>query len=157
MDKETEEMLNAGHQEVHIGEPKIDWNQWHKPIQESVRAFDASTTAALCKRLGISFSYTDDGMNVTDLRDWVEDVCEGLVSWFTSGNRYEAPNVNTYREEDTGILVGEIQLHAPCDDEDSDILLDPIIQVKLRKTSPTDDSPNPWWFDISFILASQTF
>ena len=155
MDKETEEMLNGGHQEVHIGEPKIDWNQWHKPIQESVRAFDIGTTVSLCKRLGITFSYDDDGMNQSDLRNWVEDVCEGLVSWFTTGNRYEATGVNTYREEDTGILVGEIQLHASCDDDDE--MINPTIQIKLRKTTPTDDDPNPWWFDISFILASQMF
>lgn len=155
MDKATKEILNAGHQEVHIDEPKIDWNMWHKPIQESVRAFDVGTTASLCKRLGITFSYQDDGMNLPDLRNWVEDVCEGLVSWFTTGNRYEASNVNTYREEDTGILVGEIQLHAPRDDDDE--ILNPIIQIKLRKTSPTDEDPNPWWFDISFILATQIF
>lgn len=156
MDKETEEMLNGGHQEVHIGEPKIDWNQWHRPIQESVRAFDVGTTVSLCKRLGITFSYDDDGMNQSDLRNWVEDVCEGLVSWFTTGNRYEATGVNTYREEDTGILVGEIQLHAPCDDDD-DEMINPTIQIKLRKTTPTDVNPDPWWFDISFILASQMF
>ena len=155
MDKATKEILNAGHQEVHIGEPKIDWNMWHKPIQESVRAFDVGTTASLCKRLDITFSYQDDGMNLPDLRNWVENVCEGLVSWFTTGNRYEASNVNTYREEDTGILVGEIQLHAPCDDDDE--MLNPIIQIKLRKTSPADEDSNPWWFDISFILASQIF
>lgn len=156
MDRLTEKNPNTEQVDVAYAEPKIDWNQWHKPIQESLRAFDVSTTAAICKRLGITFSCSDYSMNVTCLRDWVEDVCEGLAAWHITGNHYKATNVNTYCEEDTGILVGEIQLHSSIDAED-DVILSPIIQVKLRKMLPTDENPNPWWFDISFILASQVF
>lgn len=131
----------------------IDWNVWHAVIKDSVRAFDVETTAAVCKKLGITYFSDDESVYAPDLRNWIEDICEKLIEWEVNGKGIVEEHVNAYKEDDTGIKVAE--LHLRNSDVDDELMVDPNIVIKLRETTNPDTKKKEPYFEIYFEIVGQ--
>ncbi len=132
----------------------IDWNIWHNIIKDSVRAFDVETTAAVCKKLGITYFSDDELVYASDLRNWIEDICEKLIEWEVNDKGVVEDHVNAYKEDDTGIKVAELHLHN--NNVDDELMVDPNIVIKLRGLSKTGSKiPQEIYFEIYFEIVGQ--
>ena len=132
----------------------IDWNIWHNAVKDSVRAFDVETTAAVCKKLGITYFSEDESVYASDLRNWIEDICEKLIKWEVNGiDGIVEDHVNAYKEDDTGIKVAE--LHLRNSDVDDELMVDPNIVIKLRETINPDTKKKEPYFEIYFEIVGQ--
>ena len=131
----------------------IDWNIWHNIIKDSVRAFDIETAAAVCKKLGITYFSEDEFVYASDLRNWIEDICEKLIIWEVNDKGVVEERVNAYKEDDTGIKVAE--LHLKHNSVDDDLLIDPNIIIKLRETTNPATKKKEPYFEIYFEIVGQ--
>lgn len=131
----------------------IDWNIWHNIIKDSVRAFDVETTVAVCKKLGITYFSDDESVYASDLRNWIEDICEKLIEWEVNDKGVVEDHVNAYKEDDTGIKVAE--LHLRNSDVDDELIVDPNIVIKLRETTNPDTKKKESYFEIYFEIVGQ--
>ena len=131
----------------------IDWNIWHNAVKDSVRAFDVETTAAVCKKLGITYFSDDESVYASDLRNWIEDICEKLIEWEANGKGIVEDHVNAYKEDDTGIKVAE--LHLRNSDVDDELMVDPNIIIKLRESLDDSTGKKEPYFEIYFEIVGQ--
>ena len=131
----------------------IDWNIWHDAVKDSVRAFDVESTAAVCKKLGITYFSEDESVYASDLRNWIEDICEKLIEWEVNNKGVVEEHVNAYKEDDTGIKVAE--LHLRNSDVDDELMVDPNIVIKLRETTNPDTKKKEPYFEIYFEIVGQ--
>lgn len=140
-------------QEEHSKE--IDWNVWHKPVQESIEAFDIETAAKIANDYNLNWNPTEwDPVGAQSIYSVLREICEDLIVKFNNNWKYspdEKLEHNTYYDE-SGILTEEINMYQHREHEDDDVII-PILKVQLRK----DKEKGEFWFSIEFVMCSQIF
>lgn len=138
-------------------EPKhveIDWNIWHNPLMECIRAFNMHEMLYLVETHKIAYvGMEHEPITSNSLYNDIVHVCEKLIdlhinNWVYDDSR-PIEGVNTYRD-DNGTLVAETSY--ACTEEIPGVFLDPRLVITLF----TNHATGPW-FQISFQLVSQTF
>lgn len=144
-------------------EPKpvlIDWNTWHKPMMDSIKAFNMGEVLYLAREHNICYNGLDrEPISADSLYSDIVEICEKLVELHVNDWVYRDSSplegVNIYRD-DACTLVAELDF--ACHADIPGIMLDPRIVIMFY----TGRNDLPWsstdpWFQISFQMASQTF
>ena len=144
-------------------EPKpvlIDWNTWHKPLMDCVKAFNMDEVLYLVREHNLCYNGLDhEPISAGSLYSDIVNICEKLVELHVNDWVYRDSSpmegVNIYRD-DAGTLVAELDF--ACHEDIPGIMLDPRLVIMFytgRNELPwSNDDP---WFQISFQMASQTF
>ena len=144
-------------------EPKpvlIDWNTWHKPMMDSIKAFNMDDVLYLAREHNICYNGIErESISADSLYSDIVEICEKLVELHVNDWVYRDSSpmegVNIYRD-DAGTLVAELDF--ACHADIPGIMLDPRLVIMFY----TGRNDLPWsstdpWFQISFQMASQTF
>lgn len=149
---------------------KIDWNEWHDIVHESLVAFDFDAVAFVTERIG----FVNSGYDETDkspvrgaeLAQEVEHVCSVLIALYELGYEMDADNpeyviYDDYCKAFKSVMSTEGIYHAvlkfsnnnnPDDSSVPIFINEPCIEVKLA----LDDQNKPW-FEINFNVVMQRF
>lgn len=134
---------------------EIDWNVWHKPMMDSIKAVSLSEIMYLAGQHNICYPGPErEPITADSLYADIVNICEKLVElhlnhWVYHEDR-PLEGVNIFRD-DSGTLNAEVVL-ACYADVPPGINLDPRLVVMLY----TSGKEGPW-FSISFQMASQFF
>lgn len=144
-------------------EPKpvlIDWNTWHKPMMDSIKAFNMGEVLYLAREHNLCYNGLEhEPISADSLYSDIVEICEKLVELHVNDWVYRDSSpmegVNIYRD-DSGTLVAELDF--ACHADIPGIMLDPRLVIMFY----TGRNDLPWsstdpWFQISFQMASQTF
>ena len=139
-------------------EPKhveTDWNAWHKPMMECIRAVNMNEILYLAEKHSICYNGLERArLTASSLLSDIISICEKLVELHLNNWRFHddrpLEDVNIFRD-DAGTLVAELDF-ASYEEVPDGVMLDPRLEIMLYTTG--EDGP---WFQISFQLASQTF
>lgn len=144
-------------------EPKpvlIDWNTWHKPMMDSIKAFNMGEVLYLAREHNLCYNGLErEPISADSLYSDIVEICEKLVELHVNDWVYRGSSpmegVNIYRD-DAGTLVAELDF--ACHADIPGIMLDPRLVILFY----TGRNYFPWsstdpWFQISFQMASQTF
>lgn len=144
-------------------EPKpvlVDWNIWHKPMMDCIKAFNMGDVMYLVGAHKICYIGSEhEPISADSLYSDIVDICEKLVELHVNDWVYRDSSpmegVNIYRD-DAGTLVAELGF--ACHEDIPGILLEPSLVIMLYVgRNDLQWSNNEPWFQISFQMASQTF
>lgn len=134
----------------------LDWNKWHKIIEESLLAFNTDDVADMCAILGIvdvdveetpvkggalsiNLSRTMETLAKLHIMDW----CGKTLTQFTVFEGCEA-----YRDEWMETAVYKLRNTNPS----LPTLFEPCIEIRLEDNGKSDP-----WFNINFVPVGQRF
>ena len=155
---EQREESNLTEEDVH--NYKIDWNQWHDTVKESLDAFEFDNAADTCKQLGLTLlqECDEDDLEVKAgvLRQDIETIVERLIALYelnwdgkTIGDDgYKIfDKCHAYRDTD-----GQLYAGLKFQQTNSDNFFDPRVEVRVVEC----ENGIPW-FNINLIAVGQFF
>lgn len=149
---------------------KIDWNEWHDIVHNSMAAFDFDAVAFVADRIGfVNGGYGESDKSLVrgaELALDVEHVCSVLIALYELGYEMDADNpefiiYDNYCKAFKSVMSTEGIYHAVIkfrnnnnpDDRSVPVFInEPCIEVKLA----LDDQNKPW-FEINFNVVMQSF